>query len=75
MKKQTLKKLCIPKKIISCIDAEFGCIYLRSVHFLYVFKLLLLHSDEFPYPWNHRRNETITATILCLPEMLLSTYW
>lgn len=44
--------------------------------FIYIkfFVLHLLHSDEIPPFWNHRRDETNTATILCLPEMLLSTY-
>lgn len=69
MKKQTFKKI-----IISYIfDEDFSWIYLVIVH-LYKFSVLhLLLYDEIQPFWNHRRDETNTATILCLPEMLLST--
>lgn len=51
----------------------FVWIYLGSVYFYKMLELLLLHSDEISLPWNHRKDEANTATILCLPEMLLST--
>lgn len=48
--------------------------FILAVFIYKIFVLHLLHYDEIQPFWNHRRDETNSATILCLPEMLLSTY-
>lgn len=47
--------------------------FILAVFIYKIFVLHLLHYDEIQPFWNHRRDETNSATILCLPEMLLST--
>lgn len=72
MKNRHLKKYLIPNKIISLMKILVG--FILALFIYKIFALHLLYSDEISPFWNHTGDETNIATILCLLEMLLSTF-